>query len=657
MPASKFSKKRRFIPSSGTQLSEKNFFDLRGLNIYLPDETMPDNESPYAKNFRVYDKKDGSRTTISKRKGHIKASTPIGESITVQQSSTAGASVTSISTASWRAEKFTTVAAGRVSTVSIKLDNATGNGRGPIIVELRTDNSGVPGVVIATSSINQSQFTSTPTFYDAYFIEAPDLTNATNYWIVVYIQGDGTGTYNVSTTTNTTLALTSNTSGGSWTSVSYSLNYKLSYATPGPIIGQRRFYRTTSPPQHLFWHAGKMYQLNEVTGAATELYAGIHTSADAIYTTDINNKIYFIDQITVPKVYNGTSVSNVGGSPPVSRHIARHKNRLFLLQEDGKLIWSEVGDYERFNATSFLYCPTPYTSDPPIGIYSFQDNLVIYTRNTKYILYGSDIASFVLKEATAKKGLASTSAAAVTGSYIYFLSDDGIYRFNGGTDQLISKKVTPIVQNFADKTKVDFTVHDDKLRVYYRSSGQGYNDHCLIYDTVYNTWLNDKNVYVENGVVWDSSPDRNQLVVGNSRIGMLLYAEEGRSDAGKPIEFEYRTKYHSFGSPSRKQRMKRLYPALRGTDGNHTIDVQVDADEANAPMSNIVSLAASGDEWGGGELWASPTATWGRDALPLPRITIPGQNRKHQIRFVQTGVDNDVDLVGYTAYISMRRPV
>ena len=138
---------------------------------------------------------------------------------------------------------------------------------------------------------------------------------------------------------------------------------------------------------------------------------------------------------------------------------------------------------------------------------------------------------------------------------------------------------------------------------------------------------------------------------------MLYTAEVGGSDVGKPISFEYRTKYHSFGHPSRKQRIKRLYPALRGTDGNHTIDVQVDADEANSPMSYIISLAAAGDEWGGGETYGSETAVWGRDALPLPRLTVRGQNRKHQIRFVQSGVDNEVDLLGYTAYINQRRAV
>ena len=59
---------------------------------------------------------------------------------------------------------------------------------------------------------------------------------------------------------------------------------------------------------------------------------------------------------------------------------------------------------------------------------------------------------------------------------------------------------------------------------------------------------------------------------------------------------------------------------------------------------------------GGGYTWGGGSQ-WGSNILNPERITIPGQNRKHQIWFVQYGADNPVRILGYTTYTKLRRAI
>jgi hypothetical protein len=48
--------------------------------------------------------------------------------------------------------------------------------------------------------------------------------------------------------------------------------------------------------------------------------------------------------------------------------------------------------------------PSPKSGDPITGWIVFQDNLTIFTRKTKYVLYGDDPGNFVLRQSSGKKG-------------------------------------------------------------------------------------------------------------------------------------------------------------------------------------------------------------------------------------------------------------
>lgn len=640
-------------------LDEKNYFSMRGLNMYQPDETMPETNTPYAKNFRLFDPEtEGSRVSISKRKGRTFYSVPVGETNVGSITATTGAADQTTTTVKRLAQKFTVSSAGCLTKVDINIKNDA-SGTAPLIVQIYTDNGGSPSTTaLGTSSIKNGDITSSYQYLSARFIEAPTVSTSTDYWLVVYIQTEGTNNYKWSSTTSAATAKESADSGNNWLTTSYALNYKVYVSTSGTTKGQTRFYRSTTTPEQIFAHGTNLYKVNDSTGAVTSIKAGLDTSAASYKFANVNDKLYFVNGYNTPFVYDGTSVTVAGGSPPVAISVVLHKNRLFYLSANtNRVDFSDIAAYETIASTNFLYVPSPKTSDAVISMISFQDNLVFYTKTTKYILYGSDFNSFVLKESTAKNGTAGLNTVCKDDNYAYSLSYSGLHKFNGGSDILLSEKVEPLLAQIADITDARLAVADDKVHIHYKKSGDASVQDCLMFDLKYNEWLHDTDCFTRDVNVWESQTDNQEIIGGSSRVGQLFYYNEGYSDLGKPIDFEYRTKYFSFDHPSRKHRIKRLYPYVRAGESNYNLTIKIDADYANNPTNYTIPLySTTSTTWGGGSAWGGGSI-WGGNIIQPTRLTIPGQNRLHQIRFSQSGAENPVKILGFTIYSKLRRAV
>lgn len=664
--ARRFGPRRRFVRTTGNNLSESNFFTLGGLNLTLPDELMKENETPYARNFRIFQDNDlTTRVAVSKRNGHTPYSVPVGKAEVGSVTSTTGATDKAIANINWFAQQFTVSTAGRLTNVELRLKNDA-NGTGPLIVKIYSNSSGKPGTLLATSSVLGSAITGSYTYVDVKFIEAPLLSLSTTYWIVVHQQSEGTNNYKISSTSTASTASFSTDSGVSWTAASYALNYKVYTSTNAPVKAVYRYYRSTTAPVTLIVVGQTMYSVNESTGAVTAISGTLSASATNYRFITVNNCVYFVNGYDNPKKLNGTTLTDYPGNPmtqlgatnyPID--ICLHKGLVFLLGQDNKLIWSiESGaNVETFESTAFVYVPRVNTDDNILGMTPFQDNLVLFNRNGKWVLYGDKLANMQLRQSTGNKGITGINAFTLYGNYVYLVSTDGnMYIYNGATDKPVGGNVDRIIKRAYSLATIRLIAHDNKIRLYYGESGQSILTNCLIHDIALNYWYWDTEIYANSAAVFNSQTDNQVLVHGSSLAGVIYYAETGTSDVGKPIKFEYWTKYYSFGHPSRKHRIKRLYVFFRAGTGPYYVDVQIDVNELNNPTSNPVYLGSNGALWGGGSLWGG-TAEWGGDVIEPVRLTIPGQARKHQIRFVQYGVDNPVDILGFTTYTKLRRPV
>lgn len=647
--------RRGIVTPVRRRATERLVQTFTGLDTTSPYTQMKDSVSPYFYNCRLYARNSTDRrVAVGTRKGSGFYTVPAGEAVDQQQTSTTGAADQSLTATSWVAGKFTAGANGRLTKVDVNIKNGTSPTQ-HLIVAIYSDSSGSPGSLLATSSILSTSIGSSYDYETARFVEAPQVASGTSYWVVVYMQMGGSGSYNWSSTTSATTAKTSTNGGGSWSSTSFAMNLKTYVSTNSPLLGATRYTPSNADAKTLLAHGTNVYSVNDVTGALTSIKSGLSSSATDYYFDQSNDQVFYVNGQDAPRYWDGTTDAVVAGSPPVSKFLTFHKNRLWFVDVNNptKLVYSELGDYQQYLSTSFIYAPSPKSGDPIVGLKVFQDNLVIFTRKTKYTLFGDDPGNFVLRQASGRKGAINQDVIQADPNYIYFLADDGVYRYNGSQDELMSDRIQTEIDTIADKTKAAAVIHNNYYRLYYPGTGATVNNSSILWDTLNNFWLRDSGTYVDKPFVNET----NQLYEGSSLVGALYYAEQAYSDLGKPIAFVYWTKY--FGDGLRKIFLRRVIPSIRLQTQPYELSLYIDIDQRNTtPLRYTVSAQASGYLWGQGSPvnWgAGSPYLWGSNIVSTPSPLQGTEAYWHQLRFEQTGVDTPVEILSYVLEMRVRR--
>lgn len=624
-----------------------------GLNTAYPHTQLKDGESPNYYNVRLYARKASDRrVAVGTRKGPGFYSVPLGETVDVSVTSTTGAADASMSPTSWTADTFTAGATGRLTKVELNVKEGTSPTQ-HMIVAIYSDSSGAPGTLLATSSILSSDITSSYDYVTARFIEAPQVSSTSTYWVVAYMQMGGSGDWNWSSTTSTATALTSANSGGSWSATSYSLNLKTYVSTDSPFLGGFKFNPSTATAKTLIAHGTNVYSVSEVDGSTASIKSGLNASATEYNFAQADDKAFFVNGYDTPFYYdNSTTTAITDADAPAGKFLAFHKGRLFIAGQAAdptRLAWSEFADYTNWVSTGFVYVPQSKTGDEITGMTVFQDNLIIFTRKTKYVLFGDDPGNFVLRQSSGKKGAVNQAVIASDPNFVYFLSDDGVYRYNGSQDELMSDPIQTEVDNIADKEKCAGVYEGNYYRLYYPQTGSTKNDSCLLWDTLNNFWLRDSGTYVDKPF---TDADDN-LIEGSSLIGAVYRAEQQYSDLGKPIEFIYWSKI--FGDGLRKLFLRRFTPAIRLQTQPYSLNIYIDVDQRNANvLSYTLDALATGSIYGSGITFGSGE-TYGSRTVGIPETFAGTEAFWHQIRYEQTGVETPVEILSYVLQIRVRR--
>lgn len=646
----------RFIPGvSAAPLNKLELFDYsKGINSYTHNDIVPKDQLVYATDSRI-----STLGRMKTRQGLDYYSDAVGETADTAVTSTTGAADQSVTTTAWKAAKYTATGSGRLTKLELNLKNDNA-GTAPVMVEIYSDSSGEPGTLLAQSSILQADIAASYGYLPCRFIEAPSVTAASVYWIVVYIQDDGTNDYKWSSTTSATTALSSSDSGVTWASTSYALNFKTYISTSGGTKGLYRAYKSDGTKKTLIANGTALYEINDATGALTSVKTGLNASATDYYFEVAEDIVYYVNGVDAPRKWNFTTDSANPGTTTVSKNIILHKDQVFYLDATNptRIFFSDKTAFETFTSTNFLYVPSPKSPDIVTGWAVLNDNLYIFTDGTKWALYGSDLSSFTLRRSSGLKGTPSQNTIATTRNYIFFLSDDGVYQFDGSTDRLISAQITDKIRSIVNHDDALLTVWKNKLYLFYTPSGSSANSKCLVYNLDYESWESeDTGTHINKAIVWTG--DDHEFIQASSLVGQAFYAESDSNaynNLGKKVEWEIRTRYEHFDNPAANKRIKRWYPRFATSDGNWTVFCQYDKDFANSPTTQAyLYLRGDGTIWGGGETWGGGSV-WGTSAYVTDRLNVPSTATYVQRRYKRHGVNMPTEFQGETIYYQIRRP-
>lgn len=638
--------KRRFVAVNVPSPQVRRFYNFNGgIDTLTANEQLKPGVSPFLRNKRYK-----SRETVITRKGPGYYSDPIDQATNDTEVGTTTDNRT-VSTSLRQATKFTATLSQCLTRVDLYLKSTSPAGTGPILVEIYTDVAGSPGTKLAESSIASGSVTGSYSYLPARFINAPLLTATTSYWIVAYIQAGGTNSYLWGSAAGSDSA-TGN--GSTYTAQSYSLNFKTYLAPNNPILNGIRWYKSDGTKKTLIANKKGVYTVNDATGAVTQIFAGNNSATSYVFEV-VDDKVYWVNGLDAPQYWDGTTVTPAAGSPPISIYIKLHKNRLFYLSasDKGRVVFTEAGDYTTILSVNFLYVPAPKTPDPVQLMISLQDNLIFRTRGTRWVLYGSDLASFTLRRSTGLAGVVAPMASQAHDNYEYSVADNGIYSFNGATDTIIGEAVQPDFDAIANKPGMSMVISGNLCRIFYPLAGEAQNTHAFVLDMKFGIWFIDDNSYFSCGFVMRGAGDPETLILGSSMVGAVYYADVAYSDLGGAITDRYWTKYDSYGAPEQPKIMRRYFPKFIGQQSSYTCDIYVDFDFRGAPaLVSSVNMLSDGPLWGT-MVWGA--FIWGKVGNVEPELEVEGEFKVRQYRFEHTGVDQPVELYGLTDYFFPQR--
>lgn len=645
---------RRYIPVRQSKLVAREQLVFIGVNTFTSNDEVKPEELVYATDTRV--------PTIGRsktRKGCDPYSVPAGETLDQSQTSATGAADKAIGTTTWLAAKIVAGATGRLTKVEFEVKNTSATG--PIIVEFRSDSSGSPSsTILGQGSIAASTPTGTYAYDPARFIEAPQVANGTTYWVIAYIQDDGSGNYFLNSTTSATTTKISTDSGVTWSSTTYSLHVKTYVSTNSPVLGYHRAYKTDGTKVSLMAHGTDLYTINDSTGAITSIKSGLSASATDYNFVTEQDVAYYVDGYNAPRKWDFTTEAAMAGSPPISYDIIAHKSRIFFFTSDTKIVFSNATAPETFTSTDFLYVPSPKSPDPIRKPFILNDNLFILTAKTKWTLYGSDLSNMVLRKSTGLQGCVAKRAVCLTQNYAFFPSDDGVYRFNGATDTLISKDINEDYLAIANKDDMCAVIWNNRYYLFYTPSGGARNSECLVYNLNLDKWESkDTGAYISMGKVWDGPGDDGRMVQASNVVGAVYYAElpsNTYNNLGKKLSWDIRPRYEFFTTPAATHQLKRWRPRFLSQVGNHSVNCTYDADFANSPTTiagGSVSMSGNGIRVDGTHLVGDGSVVGGVGIIK-PKLNIPGYRNYTQLRYARSGVNNPVEFAGQTLQAAVK---
>lgn len=371
---------------------------------------------------------------------------------------------------------------------------------------------------------------------------------------------------------------------------------------------------------------------------------------------------FFIDDISITE----TGVEYIIDTElPVLSDIIMHKDRLWgvVASDPNKLVFSEnpgnpaydpTGKipttsreqwYHEWLSVSYWYVPRPHNGSPITSLVSFQDTLVVFTQDNKYILSGYDRGSFSLRQSTGNKGAISQRGVVYDENSIYFVSDDGFYVYNGSSDQKLSTLINPLFDGCNQKTKITPVIWKNQVRFYMSSSGSADNDLCVVFDKDLKELMLDTDTWVNRALYYNDADDDHQLVEFSSLTAVAYLAEKNYHSLGTPIDFEYRLKYDSMKSPMQRKRIRRFYPILQGVDNTFKINLAMDKDFEDSPKVKEQLLTTNGAKWGEFK-WGDGTIYGGNKSFKPKRQSYSGYAYYWQLRVSRKGVNNRVAFVG-----------
>jgi len=621
---------RTTIPSITTSKGQTQSLSFKdGINSYKDNDDVKNTELIAAVDARMV--KIGRYKT---RRGLDRFTIPIGEASNASVVSTTGASTYTINSTNAVAQRLTVGATQRITRIDVRLRSTTAS-KGVLLVELYTNNAGNPGTLLGRSSLSASDIPSSFTYVPSYFIEAPLLVSGTTCWVVVRAQNEQAGTYEISTTSSASTALTSSTNGEVWVTASFAANVNMYGSTNGAVKGIFKAYRPNLQVRTIFAFGNSMYEAN-ANGTTTLIKSGMAAGATKYRFSMDQDVVRWTNGLEKPYKWDFTTVEQIDAIPVIPNNIMSHKGLLFYTNDadNTAVTYSNFGEYDTFTSTDFLYMPGPKNADGLRAMAPLNGVLYFFSKRNKRLLLGSDSDTFQDDDAPSQRGTFSQESLVFDSNYIYHADDEGVWQFNGSDERNLAEDFLEEYNAIVNKETINLDVFNNRLYIWYTPVGSADNTECFVYNLTLNLYESkDKKTII--GRTFGRETQDDTFIQASNRVGALYYGERSTNDyhnLGDQLQTGIYTAYSHFGTPSQLKRVPKQRPQLPSVSGSYSVQAGYDKDFNNNPTFRDINVSGNGGRYNTGLRYDTGVRYVGQRMITPKSLQIPGTfNRLQRI--------------------------
>jgi hypothetical protein len=319
-----------------------------------------------------------------------------------------------------------------------------------------------------------------------------------------------------------------------------------------------------------------------------------------------------------------------------------------------------INSYDGFDRDFRQNFPAIKTGDPLTAMFNLGGVIYFLTRRNKYYMFSQTADVWTQQASSAQHGTFSQESCVCDLNYAYYANDDGVYVFDGSSEASITQKSIQVTYDaIPGKESIVLELYNNRLYVFYSSTGNGQNDSCLVYNINLKLWESfDSGLPIASTIARQTASNR--FICGSNEFGQLFSYEtqtNDYADLGAPIAFDLETSYLHFGTPSQLHRIVKWRPEFAKVDGEYSIKcgyaLDFTDDVKYAFSINLKNNTAINENY----IWDNPPS-YGNIVTPTKLTTIPqvnGQFFRCQIRYQHHASYEPVNFKSHTLACEIQR--
>lgn len=323
-------------------------------------------------------------------------------------------------------------------------------------------------------------------------------------------------------------------------------------------------------------------QLQYYNGSAWTNIAGAVADADW-GATNFNDLLLLVNGTQRMK-WNGTTLANIGGSPPAGAKYITNDNVRVWMAEGDTIHWCAFQNQDNWTAAEDSGSVQYYTPNGGVitALTEFYGDKWVFKKDSMAVIKGTNYYNFSLVSVSNDIGCVNHKTVKEVGDTLFWLGENDVYAHQGGKPISIGQKIRKYLDAI-NRAHIDkCCAITDGLRYYLcLVTGAATEPNIrLVYDPRYGVWEVGHSAGLEK---YRYSAQLNNVAYAGDSTGQTWRFNDGLTDNGAPIAWSITTRPFDEGYPEAEKQYKELHLQGFFPEG--------------ATLQVAVSTTDRGDDW------------------------------------------------------------